>query len=629
GNDRQFTKGYNDSTLVGTGSQAGVTHAWAAITGGYTVEIAIPWSNINVAGAAAGLTIGFDVANNDDDNGGTTRESQVVWAGTGTNYQNTSAFGDLTLSATTVGSGGGGAPTAVSITSPTANAYLLPDALVTITANATNATSVQFKYGTTVIGTDTTAPYTIVWDVGLGAGGVIPPVGQHQLTVTATNASGSTTSAAVPVIIELLAGVNTHAAFGVPLANHVSRMTELGATMNRDAVYWSTIETTAGVYNWATNQNFANFKQLISDAKAAGIRSQTIVMAGNGSLYPHPALDSATTGRAAYGNYGQALAAQLTNLRMIGIWNEFPDGFSCPDQDGDGASWDDSTPARYYAIQQAAYPKIKIGNPQAIVMGFCTARAKTYGTTWLQTLKNLGGGAYLDWLETHMYPVNGQGDVNRRPENSTRWLITGIQPIFPTLPILVTEYGAAINTATPTEVAKAEDLARAYMSVRTVPNIRGLTWHLLKNFGTNVESSMGLCVNDAALTPLPAFWSYQDVALIFRRALYYGRGAPNTGIEPSWFLKFKDATGDVYVAWREEDGPTSLSFTFTASAAGNLSVRPVKTTSTPPATTNVAFSTGSNTKSITLTTMPKFIRVPAGVTVTPAASYNFSSNPIP
>ncbi|MGH7946332.1 MAG: hypothetical protein ACREF9_15180, partial [Opitutaceae bacterium] len=96
-----------------------------------------------------------------------------------------------------------------------------------------------------------------------------------------------------------------------------------------------------------------------------------------------------------------------------------------------------------------------------------------------------------------------------------------------------------------------------------------------------------------------------------------------------WLLKFKDATGDVYVAWREETGPASLSFTFTASAAGNLSVRPVKTTSAPPAATSIAFSSGSNTKSITLTTMPKFIRVPAGVTVTPAASYNFSSNPIP
>ncbi len=106
GNDRQFLKGYNDSALFNKGSATGVTHAWAAITGGYTVEIAIPWSNINVTGAA-GLTIGFDVGNNDDDNGGTTRETQVVWNGTATNYNNTAAFGHLTLSATTVG---GGAP---------------------------------------------------------------------------------------------------------------------------------------------------------------------------------------------------------------------------------------------------------------------------------------------------------------------------------------------------------------------------------------------------------------------------------------------------------------------------------------------------------------------------------------
>ncbi|MGH7957240.1 MAG: sugar-binding protein, partial [Opitutaceae bacterium] len=86
GNDRQFIKGYNDSALFNKGSATGVTHAWAAITGGYTVEIAIPWSNINVSGVAAGLTIGFDVANNDDDNGGATRESQLMWAGTGSNY---------------------------------------------------------------------------------------------------------------------------------------------------------------------------------------------------------------------------------------------------------------------------------------------------------------------------------------------------------------------------------------------------------------------------------------------------------------------------------------------------------------------------------------------------------------
>ena len=95
--DRQFTKGYNDGGLAGTGSQTGVVHAWSAISGGYSVELAIPWSNLGVT-PTAGMTIGFDVGYNDDDNGGT-RDSQAVWWGTINNYNNTSAFGHALLQA--------------------------------------------------------------------------------------------------------------------------------------------------------------------------------------------------------------------------------------------------------------------------------------------------------------------------------------------------------------------------------------------------------------------------------------------------------------------------------------------------------------------------------------------------
>jgi hypothetical protein len=95
--DRQFVKGYNDTTLGGIGSQTGVTHAWAAVNGGYSVEMAIPWSNLGVI-PASGLTIGFDVGNNDDDNAGA-RDAQAVWWGNINDYNNTSAFGSLVLMA--------------------------------------------------------------------------------------------------------------------------------------------------------------------------------------------------------------------------------------------------------------------------------------------------------------------------------------------------------------------------------------------------------------------------------------------------------------------------------------------------------------------------------------------------
>ena len=93
--DRQFIKGYNDSTIYSTQSTTGVQHAWKAISGGYTVEMAIPWSNIGIT-PAANMTIGFDIGFNDDDNG-SDREGQLMWNGTENNCIDTSAFGDLVL----------------------------------------------------------------------------------------------------------------------------------------------------------------------------------------------------------------------------------------------------------------------------------------------------------------------------------------------------------------------------------------------------------------------------------------------------------------------------------------------------------------------------------------------------
>jgi hypothetical protein len=128
--DRQFTKGYNDGALGGAGSQTGVVHAWAAITGGYSVELAIPWSNLGVT-PTAGMTIGFDVGYNDDDNGGA-RDAQAVWFGNINDYTNTSAFGHAFLQAP---SGPTATPTA---TFTRTNTPLSPTATSTFTPTRTN-----------------------------------------------------------------------------------------------------------------------------------------------------------------------------------------------------------------------------------------------------------------------------------------------------------------------------------------------------------------------------------------------------------------------------------------------------------------------------------------------------------
>jgi PQQ-dependent dehydrogenase (s-GDH family) len=96
-NDRQYMKGWNSSAIWEKSNKTtGVLHAWTAIAGGYSIEIAIPWSNIAIGNPAVNLRIGFDVAVNDDDNG-QPRESQLMWAGDNDNWRYPRNFGDLLL----------------------------------------------------------------------------------------------------------------------------------------------------------------------------------------------------------------------------------------------------------------------------------------------------------------------------------------------------------------------------------------------------------------------------------------------------------------------------------------------------------------------------------------------------
>jgi len=96
-NDRQFAKEWNSSTIWEKNNKTtGVQHAWSNTSGGYSIEMKIPWSNIGITNPASGFTIGFDAACDDDDNG-SARESQVMWAGDADNWQYPRNFGDLVL----------------------------------------------------------------------------------------------------------------------------------------------------------------------------------------------------------------------------------------------------------------------------------------------------------------------------------------------------------------------------------------------------------------------------------------------------------------------------------------------------------------------------------------------------
>jgi Bacterial Ig domain/PLD-like domain len=94
--------------------------------------------------------------------------------------------------------GGANVLPTVSVTSPASGATFTAPASVTLTASAGDSdgtvAKVAFFAGSTLIGTDTTAPYSVTWNA--------QTVGSYSLTAVATdNAGGSTTSSAVPVTV--------------------------------------------------------------------------------------------------------------------------------------------------------------------------------------------------------------------------------------------------------------------------------------------------------------------------------------------------------------------------------------------------------------------------------------------
>jgi hypothetical protein len=105
------------------------------------------------------------------------------------------------------------APT-VSITAPAANAQFTQGDNISITANAADAdgtiTKVEFFNGSTLLGTDTTSPYSFAW--------TNLPVGSFSLTTKATDDKGTATVSTI-VAINVVAKANVAPAESFTLIN--------------------------------------------------------------------------------------------------------------------------------------------------------------------------------------------------------------------------------------------------------------------------------------------------------------------------------------------------------------------------------------------------------------------------
>jgi regulation of enolase protein 1 (concanavalin A-like superfamily) len=126
--------------------------------------------------------------------------SQTIYAGLAVTSHNVSVRTTATISQIAVVETGAGTVTpTVSLTSPAAGAsFTAPTSIaVGATASATSGSisRVDFYVGSTLIGSDTAAPYAMTWSN--------PAIGTHALTAVATHSSGTNaTSAAVSVTVK-------------------------------------------------------------------------------------------------------------------------------------------------------------------------------------------------------------------------------------------------------------------------------------------------------------------------------------------------------------------------------------------------------------------------------------------
>ena len=111
--DRQFVNAYNSSFIYSKntagGTNTGVVVARAITGGGYNSEWFIPVSNFSGGSAfGTGITIGFDVQLDDDNNGGNLEGAKGWNNSANNNYLSTANFGEITFLGTTTEGGGGG-----------------------------------------------------------------------------------------------------------------------------------------------------------------------------------------------------------------------------------------------------------------------------------------------------------------------------------------------------------------------------------------------------------------------------------------------------------------------------------------------------------------------------------------
>lgn len=171
-------------------------------------------------------------------------------------------------------------PPSVTLTAPTAG---LIGGAVTVAATANDnvaIASVEFRAGSTVIGTDTTAPYSLLWDSTTVANG------GYTITAEAMDTSGNTATDSVAVTVENGAPVNQPPVVVAGADQQITWPTDtvnLSGTANDDGLPSGTLTTTWSVFSGPGTVVFGDSALLTTTAQFSTDGTYVLQLTGDDS----------------------------------------------------------------------------------------------------------------------------------------------------------------------------------------------------------------------------------------------------------------------------------------------------------------------------------------------------------
>jgi hypothetical protein len=290
-----------------------------------------------------------------------------------------------------------------------------------------------------------------------------------------------------------------------------------GSRWARLDVAWATLQPT-GPGSYDLGWGVPMVDRAVANATDAGL---DVLL----TLYWAPEWATVGTGKAAhpdpaaYARAAQWVAARYKGkVKAIEVWNE---------QNG-ARFWNPADPVAYTRLLQAAYPAIKAGNPDALVV---MGGLEYSDTAFLQQMYDAGVKGSYDVNAFHPYPaIADQSPL--APWDGTKWTVANMKTYMDvmarngdTTPVWLTELGWSTHTNWTgvenwnrgvSDAVQADYLTQMYTLVNSqYPQVTALFWYTVRDtaLGNVQQDHYGLVRTDWSRKPAFAALQAANLAL--------------------------------------------------------------------------------------------------------------------